>query len=175
MRARRASTPSSACTWGLGGVSGASLCPLPTHLAGTHSSWVQLDGRSMRCPSFSSLNSSSTGMPGYGEPPRVKISHIRIPKDHLGSHIAKGGQIHPKVLPQLGPLHPAMLCKQGWERVDHPWGICAPLSPQSTPILLMGTYTYNPTVLPCPTPTASSTHTQQTLIPLRTHTSLWWV
>lgn len=76
---------------GRGGVSRVSLCPLPTHLAGTHSSWVQLDGRSMRCPSFSSLNSSSTGMPGYGEPPSVKISHIRIPKDHLGSHIAKRG------------------------------------------------------------------------------------
>lgn len=37
----------------------------------------------MRCPSFSSLKSSSTGIPGYGEPPRVKISHISTPNDHL--------------------------------------------------------------------------------------------
>lgn len=45
----------------------------------TYSSWVQLAGLSIRCPSFSSLNSSSTGIPGYGEPPRVKISHSNTP------------------------------------------------------------------------------------------------
>lgn len=48
-----------------------------------HSSGGQCGGRSIRCPSRSSENSSSTGMPGYGEPPRVKISHSRIPNDHL--------------------------------------------------------------------------------------------
>lgn len=48
-----------------------------------HSSGGQFGGRSIRCPSRSSENSSSTGMPGYGEPPRVKISHSRIPNDHL--------------------------------------------------------------------------------------------
>lgn len=48
-----------------------------------HSSGGQLGGRSIRCPSRSSENSSSTGMPGYGEPPRVKISHSKIPNDHL--------------------------------------------------------------------------------------------
>lgn len=49
----------------------------------THSSWVHVEGRSIRWPSFSSLNSSSTGTPGYGEPPRVKISQSSTPKDHL--------------------------------------------------------------------------------------------
>lgn len=49
----------------------------------THNSLVQLAGLSMRWPSFSSLNSSSTGIPGYGEPPSVKISHIKTPNDHL--------------------------------------------------------------------------------------------
>lgn len=49
----------------------------------THRSCVQAEGFSMRCPSFSSLKSSSTGTPGYGDPPRVKISHSRTPNDHL--------------------------------------------------------------------------------------------
>lgn len=49
----------------------------------THSSSVQAAGLSIRCPSFSSLNSSSTGMPGYGDPPRVKISQSSTPYDHL--------------------------------------------------------------------------------------------
>lgn len=49
----------------------------------TYSSCVQFEGLSMRCPSFSNLKSSSTGMPGYGEPPSVKISHMRTPNDHL--------------------------------------------------------------------------------------------
>lgn len=50
---------------------------------GTYSSCVQLEGLSIRWPSFNSLKSSSTGIPGYGEPPNVKISHIRTPKDQL--------------------------------------------------------------------------------------------
>lgn len=49
----------------------------------THNSLVQLAGLSMRWPSFSSLKSSSTGIPGYGEPPSVKISHIKTPNDQL--------------------------------------------------------------------------------------------
>ena len=49
----------------------------------TYNSLVQLPGLSMRCPSLSNLKSSSTGMPGYGEPPRVKISHISTPNDQL--------------------------------------------------------------------------------------------
>lgn len=49
----------------------------------SHSSLVQLPGLSMRCPSLSNLKSSSTGMPGYGEPPKVKISHISTPNDQL--------------------------------------------------------------------------------------------
>lgn len=49
----------------------------------TYSSCVQLEGLSMRWPSFNSLKSSSTGIPGYGEPPNVKISHIKTPKDQL--------------------------------------------------------------------------------------------
>ncbi len=40
----------------------------------------------MRCPSLSSLKSSSTGTPGYGDPPRVKISHSKTPNDHLQQH-----------------------------------------------------------------------------------------
>lgn len=50
-----------------------------------YSSCVQFDGLSMRCPSFSSLKSSSTGIPGYGEPPSVNISHINTPNDHLNT------------------------------------------------------------------------------------------
>lgn len=57
--------------------------PPPQRRAHTHRSCVQLAGLSMRWPSFSSLKSSSTGMPGYGEPPSVKISQSRTPKDHL--------------------------------------------------------------------------------------------
>lgn len=49
----------------------------------THNSLVQLAGLSMRWPSFSSLKSSSTGIPGYGDPPSVKISHIKTPNDQL--------------------------------------------------------------------------------------------
>lgn len=44
---------------------------------------MQLAGLSMRWPSFNSLKSSSTGMPGYGDPPSVKISQRRTPKDQL--------------------------------------------------------------------------------------------
>lgn len=44
-----------------------------------YNSWVQLAGLSIRWPSFSSLKSSSTGIPGYGDPPRVKISHNNTP------------------------------------------------------------------------------------------------
>lgn len=50
---------------------------------GPYSSLVQFAGLSILCPSLSSLKSSSTGIPGYGEPPRVKISHINTPKDQL--------------------------------------------------------------------------------------------
>lgn len=53
------------------------------YLKGPYISWVQAEGLSMRWPSRSNLKSSSTGTPGYGEPPRVKISHRRTPKDHL--------------------------------------------------------------------------------------------
>lgn len=49
----------------------------------THRSWVQLAGLSIRWPSFKSLKSSSTGIPGYGDPPKVKISHSSTPKDQL--------------------------------------------------------------------------------------------
>lgn len=83
---RRASSPSSSCTWWS---SVANVNPLRSkqrwQAAGplTYNSWVEAGGFSMRCPSFSSLNSSSTGTPGYGEPPRVNISHSRTPKDQL--------------------------------------------------------------------------------------------
>lgn len=49
----------------------------------THRSWVQFAGLSIRWPSFRSLKSSSTGIPGYGDPPKVKISHSSTPKDQL--------------------------------------------------------------------------------------------
>lgn len=49
----------------------------------THRSWVQFAGLSIRWPSFKSLKSSSTGIPGYGDPPNVKISHSSTPKDQL--------------------------------------------------------------------------------------------
>lgn len=54
-----------------------------------YSSWVQLEGLSIRWPSFSSLKSSSTGIPGYGDPPNVKISHIKTPKDQLWKQESK--------------------------------------------------------------------------------------
>lgn len=53
------------------------------HPPSTHRSWVQLAGLSIRWPSFKSLKSSSTGIPGYGDPPKVKISHSSTPKDQL--------------------------------------------------------------------------------------------
>lgn len=49
----------------------------------SYSSCVHVEGLSIRWPSFSSLNSSSTGTPGYGEPPRVKISQSSTPNDQL--------------------------------------------------------------------------------------------
>lgn len=80
--ASRSFAATSACAPGAAGV---------THLMeiliearkDSHSSLVQLPGLSMRCPSLSNLKSSSTGMPGYGEPPKVKISHISTPNDQL--------------------------------------------------------------------------------------------
>ena len=61
----------------------------------SHNSGGQCGGRSIRWPSRSSENSSSTGMPGYGEPPRVKISHSRIPNDHLEAEFGlSGAQLH---------------------------------------------------------------------------------
>lgn len=48
-----------------------------------YSSFVHVEGLSIRWPSFSSLNNSSTGTPGYGEPPRVKISQSKTPNDQL--------------------------------------------------------------------------------------------
>lgn len=54
----------------------------------------------MRWPSFSSLKSSSTGMPGYGEPPSVKISQSRTPKDQLWAAGARHRQ------PTLPPAVP---------------------------------------------------------------------
>lgn len=92
------------------------MCPLPPS---THSSLVQLLGLSILWPSFSSLKSSSTGMPGYGEPPRVKISHIRIPKDHLQLYVAQDCVTAPAPFPkQAGPCsphpsHPAVSWEQG--------------------------------------------------------------
>lgn len=59
-----------------------------------YSSCVQLEGLSMRCPSFSNLKSSSTGMPGYGEPPSVKISHMRTPNDHLRRDAGESMRLH---------------------------------------------------------------------------------
>lgn len=54
----------------------------------------------MRWPSFSSLKSSSTGTPGYGEPPRVKISHSRTPKDHLKDRCSGRGVPFPAYQPE---------------------------------------------------------------------------
>lgn len=83
-----------------------------------YSSLVQLLGLSIRCPSFSSLKSSSTGTPGYGEPPRVKISQRSTPKDHLWMSV---------VGIELGPPHcfhhlsPQVLDPRGPGRVNF-WG-----------------------------------------------------
>lgn len=63
-----------------------------------YSSGGQFGGRSILCPSRSSENSSSTGMPGYGEPPRVKISHSRIPNDHLEVEVGLSRAQHPSSL-----------------------------------------------------------------------------
>ncbi|TNN69018.1 hypothetical protein EYF80_020721 [Liparis tanakae] len=41
----------------------------------------------------SGLNSSSTGTPGYGEPPRVKISQSRTPNDQLQTETDGSGYI----------------------------------------------------------------------------------
>lgn len=74
-----------------------------------HRSWVQLAGLSMRCPSFNSLKSSSTGMPGYGEPPRVKISQRRTPKDQLQGREDRR------------PVTPGPLLQQPCTRPHHRW------------------------------------------------------
>lgn len=43
----------------------------------------QFSGLSIRYPSLRRRNKSSFGIPGYGLPPNVTISHNTIPKDHL--------------------------------------------------------------------------------------------
>lgn len=70
---------------------------------------MQLAGLSMRWPSFNSLKSSSTGMPGYGEPPSVKISQRRTPKDQLQGSEDKR------------PVTPGPLLLQPCTRTHHQW------------------------------------------------------
>lgn len=43
----------------------------------------QFSGLSIRYPSLRRRNKSSFGIPGYGLPPNVTISHSTIPKDQL--------------------------------------------------------------------------------------------
>lgn len=43
----------------------------------------QFSGLSIRYPSLRRRNKSSFGIPGYGLPPNVTISHNTIPKDQL--------------------------------------------------------------------------------------------
>lgn len=87
-----------------------------------YSSWVHVEGMSIRWPSFSSLNSSSTGTPGYGEPPSVKISHSSTPKDHLQTETDGSGSS--SCTAKLCPHIPARLEK--WRRVilTHRFGVC---------------------------------------------------
>lgn len=80
----------------------------------THRSCVQLAGLSMRWPSFSSLKSSSTGMPGYGEPPSVKISHSRTPKDQLWGGPARQPALQPAAPEQTLPRAGGWLCPHGF-------------------------------------------------------------
>lgn len=80
----------------------------------THRSCVQLAGLSMRWPSFSSLKSSSTGMPGYGEPPSVKISHSRTPKDQLWGGPARQPALRPAAPEQTLPRAGGWLCPHGF-------------------------------------------------------------
>lgn len=86
---------------------------------GPHRSCVQLAGLSMRWPSFSSLKSSSTGMPGYGEPPSVKISQRSTPKDQLrGARTvrltpARAGLACPPPRPQETPTRRSGACRRG--------------------------------------------------------------
>lgn len=75
-----------------------------------HRSCVQLAGLSMRWPSFNSLKSSSTGMPGYGEPPSVKISQRRTPKDQL-----QGNEDRRR------PVTPGPLLQQPCTKTHHQW------------------------------------------------------
>ena len=49
----------------------------------TYMSRGQLCGCSIRSPLLSMSMTCSVGNIGYGVPPRVKISHRQIPKDHL--------------------------------------------------------------------------------------------
>lgn len=111
--------------------------PPPQRRERTHRSCVQLAGLSMRCPSFSSLKSSSTGMPGYGEPPSVKISQSRTPKDQLwvvgGAAASAPEQTPPEHRAQprgLRPRPPGCL----------PPAACAPL-PAHAPAKFGATYT----------------------------------
>ena len=49
----------------------------------TYTSKLQFSGFSIRYPSLSNLNKSLFGIPGYGLPPKVTISHNTIPNDQL--------------------------------------------------------------------------------------------
>lgn len=50
----------------------------------------QFSGLSIRYPSLRRRNKSSFGIPGYGLPPKVTISHRTIPKDQLLAKRQKG-------------------------------------------------------------------------------------
>ncbi len=52
---------------------------------GTHNSSGQLSGCSMRLPCSKCDSISSGCTPGYGDPPKVMISNIKMPKDQLKS------------------------------------------------------------------------------------------
>ena len=119
---------------------------------------MQLAGLSMRWPSFSSLKSSSTGMPGYGEPPSVKISQSRTPKDQLW---AAGARHRQPTLPPAGPR------ARGSPRTD-PSGVQGATDGAGAAPQLPG---------PCPgvacAPPGSPPHPRPGLG--ATYTSLWWV
>lgn len=90
----------------------------------TYRSLVQLAGLSMRWPSFRSLKSSSTGIPGYGEPPNVKISHMSTPNDHLIKY-----QIHILILTSFsscGIFHDFFLnTTQSWSCLVNDTVVCS--------------------------------------------------
>lgn len=69
----------------------------------------QLWGCSMRWPSLRKSSNCSVGKPGYGAPPRVKISHKQTPNDHLNNWTQRYHTVFQVILRNISPKWDRML------------------------------------------------------------------